>query len=144
MMMPHLHCLAVENGHFDIVKHILENTTDFDLSHTGKSPLFLAAENGYYDILVLLLHSKYNDITKTYLDTTPLEIAVWKNRMKIVQLLIKEENKLQKYQGNNRLFEILSDLKRSEFCINEQTAKEDCQTQDRNHRRLPYTMPMTT
>ena len=98
----------------------------------------MAAENGYYDILVLLLHSKYNDITKSYLNTTPLEIAVWKNKMKIVQLLIKEENKLQKYRGNNRLFEILSDLKRSEFCINEQTGKEDCQTQDRNHRRLPY------
>jgi hypothetical protein len=27
--------IAVENGHFDIVKHILENTTDFDLSDTG-------------------------------------------------------------------------------------------------------------
>ena len=104
----------------------------------------MAVENGYYYILVLLLHSRYNDITKTYLDTTPLEIAVWKNKMKIVQLLTKEENKLQKYRGNNRLFEILSDLKRSEFCINEQTAKEDSQTQDRDHRRLPYTMPMTT
>ena len=33
--------IAIKNGHFDIVKHILENTTDFDLSHTGKSPLFL-------------------------------------------------------------------------------------------------------
>jgi len=32
------------------------------------------------------------------------------------------------------------DLKRSEFCINEQTGKEDCQTQDRNHRHLPYSM----
>jgi hypothetical protein len=53
------------------------------------------------DILVLLLHSRYNDITKTYIDTTPLEIAVWRKKMKIVQLLIKEENKLQKYQGNN-------------------------------------------
>ena len=67
--------IAVAKGHFNIVKHILENTTDFDLSDTGKSPLFLAAEYGYYDILVLLLHSKYNDITKTYLDTTLLEIA---------------------------------------------------------------------
>ena len=57
--------IAVEICHFDIAKHILENTTDFDLSDTGKSPLFLAAENGYYDILVLVLHSKYNDITKT-------------------------------------------------------------------------------
>ena len=79
MMIPHLHCLAVVKGHFDIGKHILENTTDFDLSDTGKSPLFLAAENGYHDILVVLLHSRYNDITKTYLDATPLEIAVWKN-----------------------------------------------------------------
>ena len=98
----------------------------------------LAAENGYYDILLLLLHSKYNDITKTYLDTTPLEIAVWKNQIKVVQLLIQEENKLHKYQGNYHLFEIRVDLKRSEFCINEQTGKEDCQTQDRNHRHLPY------
>jgi ankyrin repeat protein len=69
-MIPHL---VVEKGHFDIVKHILENTTDFDLSRTDKSPLLLAAENGYYDILVLLLHSKYNDITTTYLGTTPLD-----------------------------------------------------------------------
>ena len=68
--------IAVENGHFNIVKHILENTTDFDLSDTGKSPLLLATENGYHDILVVLLHSIYNDIIKTYLDTTPLEIAV--------------------------------------------------------------------
>ena len=68
--------IAVEKGHFNIVKHILENTTDFDLSDTGKSPLLLAAENGYFDILVLLLYSRYNDIPKPYLDTTPLEIAV--------------------------------------------------------------------
>jgi ankyrin repeat protein len=105
---------------------------------TGKSTLFLAVENGYYDILVLLLHSKYNDITKTYLDTTPLEIAVWRKKMKFVQLLVQEENKLQKYLGNYHLFNILVDLKRSELCINEQTGKEDCQTQDCNHRHLPY------
>ena len=67
-----------------------------------------------------------------------MEVAVWKNNTKVVQLLIQEENKLQKYRGNYRLFEILTDLKRSEFCINEQTGKEDCQTQDRNHRHLPY------
>ena len=36
------------------------------------------------------------------------------------------------------MFEIVTDLKGSEFCINEQTGKEDCQTQDRNHRHLPY------
>jgi ankyrin repeat protein len=45
--------IAVAKGHFNIVEHILENTTDFDLSDTGKPPLFLAAEKGYYDILVL-------------------------------------------------------------------------------------------
>ena len=68
-----------------------------------------------------------------------MEIAVWKNKTKFVQLLlIQEENKLQKYQGNYHLFEIRVDLKRSEFCINEQTGKEECQTQDRNHRHLPY------
>ena len=57
--------IAVEKGHFYIVKNILENSSYIDFSDTGKSPLFLAAENGYYDILVLVLHSKYNDITKT-------------------------------------------------------------------------------
>jgi hypothetical protein len=54
-----------------------------------------------------------------------LEIAVGKNQIKVVQLLIQEENKLHKYQGNYHLFEIRVDLKRSEFCINEQTGKED-------------------
>jgi hypothetical protein len=68
----------------------------------------LAAEKGYPKILVLLLHSKYNDIAKTYLDTTPLEIAVWRNKMKCVQLLVQDENKLQKYLGNYHLFNILS------------------------------------
>ena len=98
----------------------------------------MAAEIGYHDILALFLHSRYNDITKTYLGTTPLEIAVWRNKTKVVQLLIQEENKLQKYRGNYHLFEILVDLKWSEFCINEQTGEEDCQTQDRNHHHLPY------
>ena len=137
----HTTSIAVVKGHFNIVKHILENTTDFDLSDTGKLPLCLSAEYGYYDILVLLLLSKYNDITKTYLSTTPLEISVWRNKTKVVQLLIQKENKLKKYLGNYHLFEIqnvLSNLKRSEFCINEQTGKEDYQTQDRNHRHLPY------
>jgi ankyrin repeat protein len=32
--------IAVEKGHLNIVKHILENTADIDLSDTGKSPLF--------------------------------------------------------------------------------------------------------
>ena len=131
--------LALENGHFDIVKYILENTTDFDLSKIGKPPLFLAAEKGYYDILVLLLHREYNDITTTYLDTTPLEIAVWRNNMNVVQLLIQEENKLQKYGGNYHLLQILMDLKRSEFCINE-FDQEDCHVKDRNHRHLPYSL----
>jgi hypothetical protein len=36
----------------DIVKHILVNSSYIDLSDTGKSPLFLAAEKGYRDILV--------------------------------------------------------------------------------------------
>jgi ankyrin repeat protein len=76
--------IAVEKGHFDIVKHILENSSYIDFSDTGKSPLFLTAEKGYRDILVLSLHSKYHDITKTYLGTTPLDIAVWRNKTKIV------------------------------------------------------------
>ena len=72
--------IAVEKGHFDIVKHILVNSSYIDLSDTGKSPLFLAAEKGYRDILVLSLYSKYNDIAKTYLFTTRLDIAVWRNK----------------------------------------------------------------
>ena len=73
-----------------------------------------------------------------------MEIAVWRNENDVVQLLIQKENKLQKYRGNYHLFEIqqnvLTDLKRSEFCINKQTGKEDSQTQDRNHRHLPYSL----
>ena len=76
--------IAVEKGHFDIVKHILVNSSYIDLSDTGKSPLFLAAEKGYRDILVLLLYSRYKDITKTYLGTTRLDIAVWRNKTKVL------------------------------------------------------------
>ena len=36
------------------------------------------------------------------------------------------------------MLDILTYLKRSEFCMNEQTGKKDCQTQDRNHCHLPY------
>jgi len=61
--------------------------------------------------------------------------------MDVVQLLIQKENKCQRYWGNYHLFEIQKKctygLKRSEFCINEQTGKEDCQTQDRH---LPYSL----
>ena len=76
--------IAVENGHFDIVKHILVKSSFFDLSDTGKSSLCLAAEKSYRDILVLSLHSKSNDIAKTYLGSTPLDIAVWRNKTKAV------------------------------------------------------------
>jgi hypothetical protein len=69
-----------------------------------------------------------------------LEIAVWRNKTKVVQLLIQEENKLQKYQGNYHLLQILTDLKRSEFCINEETDKEDCHAKDRNQCHLPYSL----
>ena len=76
--------IAIEKGHFDIVKHILVNSSYIDLSDTGKSPLFLAAEKGYRDILVLSLYSKYNDIAKTYHGTTPLDIGEWRNKTKVV------------------------------------------------------------
>ena len=69
-----------------------------------------------------------------------MEIAVWRNEIDDVQLLIQEENKPQKYRGNYHLLQILTDLKRSEFCINEQTGKEDCHAKDRNHRHLPYSL----
>ena len=36
------------------------------------------------------------------------------------------------------MFDILTYLKRSEFCMNEQIGKQDCQKQDRNHYHLPY------
>jgi hypothetical protein len=54
--------IAVEKGYFNIVKHISVNSSYIDLSDISKSPLFLAAGKGYCDILVLSLHSKYNDI----------------------------------------------------------------------------------
>ena len=67
-----------------------------------------------------------------------MEIAVWRNKTKVVQLLIQEENQLQKYRGNYHLLQILTDLKRSELCINEKTGKEDCRAKDRDHHHLPY------
>jgi hypothetical protein len=65
-----------------------------------------------------------------------------RNKTDVVQLVIQKHNKFQMYRGNIHLFKIqknvLTNLKRSEFYINEQTGKEDCQTQDCNRRHLPY------
>ena len=46
--------IAVEKGHFNIVKHILVNSSYIVLSETCKSPLFLATAKGYRDNLSLI------------------------------------------------------------------------------------------
>ena len=47
---------AAENGHLDVVRHLVEVGADKDKAmDTGATPLFIAAENGHLDVVLHLV-----------------------------------------------------------------------------------------
>jgi ankyrin repeat protein len=44
--------IAAENGHLDVVRHLLDVGADKDqANNSGATPLFIAAENGHLDVV---------------------------------------------------------------------------------------------
>jgi ankyrin repeat protein len=61
-------CIALNEGHYDVVKYLLSSGADINLSDdSGQSPLFVASENGHNDVVQYLLsktsYSAYIDAT---------------------------------------------------------------------------------
>ena len=72
---------ACENGHFKIVKILLENQANTYKCRidTGASPLYIASQHGHLEIIKILL-TNFGDINKERTDkgVTPLYIACQK------------------------------------------------------------------
>ena len=48
--------IAAQNGHLDVVRHLVEVGADKDQAqNSGATPLYIAAENGHLDVVRLLV-----------------------------------------------------------------------------------------
>lgn len=82
--------LAVENGHYEIVRLLINKGTNVNCVKANLvAPLHLAATNGNLDIVKLLLHYDANIEAKTAMQRTPLMRAATFNRREILKLLWK-------------------------------------------------------
>jgi ankyrin repeat protein len=98
-----MHC-PTYTGNFEMAKRLIElGCTNFDSypyldeEEVGLSPMHCAAQNGYADIVELLLRSgsgaQYVS-AGDHGDGTPLELAISSRRYKVVDVLIKWDNRM--------------------------------------------------
>jgi uncharacterized protein len=94
--------LAVYTGNLKSVKVLTEHGASLDTStYDGVTPLYMAAQQGYLEIVVLIEHDKSitNDIA------TPLFIAVQQGHLDIVKILIEHGASIDKASnGTTPLF----------------------------------------
>ena len=80
--------LAVENGHFEIVRLLIEKGTNVNCVKANLvSPLHLATTNGHLEIVKHLLSHGANIEAMTAMQRTPLMRAATFNRLKIMDYL---------------------------------------------------------
>jgi ankyrin repeat protein len=83
-------CLAAGNGHFPVVKLLLEAGEDHKVHGCDCSPLGRAVSRGDEATAVLLLENKADPNIRDWISGTPLEVAVSKGNKKLVELLLKK------------------------------------------------------
>ena len=93
--------IASQNGFFDIVKLLVENGADVNLTKDGYTPLYRAVQEERYNIAQYLI-DKSADINYVQANgLTSLFYAVYKNWPKMVNLLIKNNADQQiKFNGD--------------------------------------------
>ena len=91
--------MAVENGHEDVVQHLLTQSANADAeSADGRTPLQLALESGN-EFIAQLLILRGADVNANFASgETPLSVAVGNHWTSLVQLLLRE-----KASSNGRL-----------------------------------------
>ncbi|XP_065085323.1 uncharacterized protein LOC135707425 isoform X2 [Ochlerotatus camptorhynchus] len=80
---------AVENGHFSVVKQLIENNADpNDMDEYNRTALHVASYKENMEIIQLLIDKGGNLNSKTIFGQTPLHLAVLNNHESVVKNLI--------------------------------------------------------
>lgn len=81
---------ACENDKLDDVKELISKGANINAQPFGKTPLITASENGFYDIVEILIDNGADIHLKDFKGDTPLNWAVSWGRTKIVNFLIQK------------------------------------------------------
>ena len=85
---------AARKGHTEVVKVLLDNKADVNVSRTtdGVTPLYTAAQNGHIDVVKLLLDNKAEVNASEHTDgATPLFMAAQNGHIDVVKLLLAKK-----------------------------------------------------
>lgn len=97
--------IAVKNGHLEFVKYFLEqydNNINLNVTNphaeSRSMPLHVAAENGYLEIVELLI-SRGADVDLLDVGCTPLSLAAENGHLEVVELLISSGANVDLHDG---------------------------------------------
>lgn len=83
---------ALQNGHTEVIKILLEKRSDIDVDakvDDDRTPLFIAAEYGYAPLVKLLLDTEKVDINANFHQYgTPLGIAAFNGHVEVMGILL--------------------------------------------------------
>ncbi|KAI5783465.1 ankyrin repeat-containing domain protein, partial [Pyronema domesticum] len=85
--LDHCLCTAVKNGHREVVFHLIEANAN-DTESIGRTPLILAAEHGYGNIIIVLLKLGADPDVITDCDRLALKEAAQNGHLLAVKLLL--------------------------------------------------------
>jgi ankyrin repeat protein len=88
--------LAAGNGHFKIVKYLVEKGADKESKDlSSHTPLHLAAKKGHFEIVKYLVENHVDKESKDYKDETPLHMASENGHFEIVKYLVEKGANIQ-------------------------------------------------
>lgn len=81
-------------AHADVAKLLISRGANVNAAYFGRTPLHIAAEQGYIDLAELLIQNGANINSKNSLGSTPLQVAVARSNNDIAVLLIQHGAKI--------------------------------------------------
>jgi len=93
---------AARKGHAEVVKVLLDNKADVNVSRTdGVTPLWIAAQEGHLEVVKLLLHNKADVNANRHTDgVTPLLMPAQEGHTDVVKLLLDNKADVNASQHN--------------------------------------------
>ena len=82
--------IAASNGHFDVVRLLIEQNAEVDgRTSNDSTPLRAAAVDGHLDIVRCLVENGADVNARNYLDSTPLMVTCYKGHLEVASYLVK-------------------------------------------------------